>query len=150
MKQGEIAARLGEMDTRLATIAELLQARVPPPLIRAAIEEGAEAAERVGDLADAAPLQAEQLTEIVRWLRARMSGDALQAQLHDLLFATQQLTSVSEQWRTDLLQMRTDIRRLAGLCEQVLRSRVDDEENGIMWRAGEPDRRNSIADRRRA
>ena len=146
-----IANRLEQIEKHLATIADALSRTVPPADVRASMAEStehiADATVHMVDAARSVPLRDAQISEIVQWMHARMSGQELEQQFDDLLFATQQLTSISEQWRTDLLQMRADIRRLAALCEQVLRARVDDEENGIVW-SGE-ERRNSIADRRR-
>jgi hypothetical protein len=151
MKQAEIAERLGELDTRMAQIAELLQARVPPRDVRAHISESGETASLVADLSDAVPQQSEQLTEIVGWIHARMSGAELEDQLANLDIIVRQLISIMQGTRDDIVLLRGDFRRLAALCEQMLRARIDDEENGDGWDGFERravERRRSIPDRR--
>jgi len=132
-----VAQRLGAIDAKLARL-------VPPADVRASMLE---ATEHQAAVADAAPLQAQQLADISAWIDNRMTGDQMAIEFDDLAFVSKQLIGILQGSRDDLVLMRNDIRRLAALCEQVLRARVDDDERG-MWRPGDQERR--ATDRRRA
>jgi len=122
------AERLTKIEATLTRIERALQTHVPGTAERAHIAESTATADQVDTLSDALPLQGKQLDAIVLWMHDRMSGDQLQFSFDDLAFVTKQLASISEGWRGDLLAMRGEVRRLAGVCEQALRVRVEDDE----------------------
>jgi len=121
-----VAQRLGSIDSKLAQL-------VPPRDVRHSMEEATEHQEAV---ADAAPLQAQQLKEMTDWLSNHMTGDQLQFQFDDLMFVTKQLISLWQGSRDEQVLMRADIRRLAALCEQVLADKAEPP-----WRMGDDERR---------
>lgn len=129
MKQADIAERLILIEERLNAIEKLLSARVPPNEVRTHIEDNM--------------ATADQVDTIVGWLGERMSGDQLQFHFDDLIFLTRQLTSILQDWRTDLLLMRSDVRRLAALSEQTAKAHAEDDE---AWLRARRDRR--ISERR--
>ena len=133
MPHEDIGPRLTRIETALQRIEAALAALVPPKDVREAMEE---ATVHQDAMADAAPLQLAQLAEIAEWLKQRMSGDQLQFQFDDLLFVTKQLISLWHGARDEQVLMRGDIRRLAALCEQALRARVDDEERALRGGGG--------------
>ena len=133
MAQSDIIQALQRIEAALAQL-------VPPADVRAHFAGSEATAEQVDALATQGPVQGAQLDAITAWIAARMSGDQLQFNFDDLVFVTRQLTSINEGWRSDLLSMRGEIRRLSALCEQALRARVEDEARGIVW-SGEERRR---------
>jgi len=124
MRNDELAQYLTAIEQRLGVIEERLGALVPPRDVRASMDS---ASEHQAAMAESTPIQVAQLDTIVAWLHDRMSGDQLQFQFDDILFVTKQLASISEGWRTDLLSMRGDVRRLVKLCEQALVARDERE-----------------------
>jgi hypothetical protein len=122
------AARLDVIAARLSAIEALIEARVPPHEIRTAIEEGGATAESVHELAEAAPQVTQQLADIAAVVGAQMTDSELREELGSALFVTQQLISIMQGTRTEIVEMRGTLRRLAALLEQSLRARVDDEE----------------------
>lgn len=96
-------------------------------------------------LAEVAGVQRGQIHDLVTALSNRVPGDELRSAFDDVFFQTKQLIGIMQGTRDDLVLMRSDLRRLAALLEQTLRARAEDEE---AW--GGLERRNSIADRRRA
>ena len=134
MSQSDTAQRLAQIEAALQRVEAALSALVPPKDVRASMEE---ATVHQDAMADAAPLQRTQLADIAEWLHQRMSGDQLQFQFDDLLFVTKQLISLWHGARDEQVLMRADIRRLAALCEQALRARVDDEERALRGGGGD-------------
>lgn len=139
----QLAAQLSRIETRLAAV-------VPPRDVRASM---AEATEHIADMTEyadatqaAVPLRDAQIDAIIDWIHARMSGDELRIQFEDQEFVTRQLISIMQGTRTDIVEMRSTLRQLTSRLEQTLHARVVDEE---AWN-GAVERRNSIADRRRA
>lgn len=123
-----VASRLKDIDAKLARV-------VPPSDVRAAMTQASEHQDAV---ADAAPLQAQQLLEITAWLDTRMSSDQLELEFADLAFVSKQLIGILQGSRDDLLLLRADVRRLAALVERALRARVEDDRG---WRQGDAERR---------
>lgn len=139
----DTAARLVLVEESLARIESALAQLVPPADVREHIDDSSVTAEQIDALTDAAPLQAQQLVGIVTTLGTRMTDTELRDALHDTLFHTQQMSSIMQGTRADIVQMRVTLLRQAALLEQVLRARVEDEE----WEKSKGDRR-QIEDRR--
>jgi hypothetical protein len=117
MRNDELVQSLRAIESRLQTIDTRLQSMVSPRDVRAAMIE---ATEHATATAESGAVEGAQLDAIVAWVDDRMTGDQLQFSFDDLSFVTKQLASISEGWRTDLLAMRGDVRRLVALCEQAL------------------------------
>jgi hypothetical protein len=145
MRQSDIAERLSRIEDALAQIALALARTVPPADVRESMDQ---ATEHIDAVATAAPPRDAQIAEIIAWMHARMSSSELQAQFDDQYYTSKQLISIMQGTRTDLVEMRGDIRRLAALLEQSLRGRVEDEERQSAWRAGDGERRRA-EDRRK-
>ncbi len=122
MRNEELIRYLAKIEIHLQAIEARLAALVPARDIRAAMSE---ATEHNAAMAEATPLAAAQLDTIVAWLHDRMTGDQLQFQFDDILFVTKQLASISEGWRSDIVQMRSEIRRLAALIEADRKERSE-------------------------
>jgi hypothetical protein len=105
-----VAKRLTSIDQKLALL-------VPPDDVRAAMDA---ATEHQDAAADAAPLQARQLAELTAWIENRMSGDPTRMEFADLAFISQQLVSVMQGTRADVVQMRATLLRLAHAVEVAI------------------------------
>ena len=126
--------RLDQIAAQLTRIEAVLARTVPPVAVRASV---AESSAHVTDVSAAAPLQGQQLAEVVDWIHERMSGGDLQTQFDGLSFVTNQLISIMHGTRDELVLMRADMRRLAALLAQSFRAQTEDDA----WRPGDPDRR---------
>jgi hypothetical protein len=129
-----LAEQLPAIEARLAAIDRKLAAVVPPQDVRQSM---AEASEHETAMAEAAPLQAEQLSSIVTTLDAQMPLIELRDRLENELSYAQQVVSVMQGLRDEILAMRATLRRQSAVLEQVLRARVADEE----WEQSKADRR---------
>lgn len=91
-----------------------------PAEVRQALSDVASGYSLITQMAEVLIVARNELLAFREWREARMSGPELRDQLEQLLFATEQLASISQGWRDDLLLMRSDIRRLATACEAML------------------------------
>ncbi len=116
-----LLARLVESVTALRVVADRIErVQSDPAEINQALNDIAAGYSLIVQLAEVAGVQRTQLLELTTALTNRVPGDELRGALHDLLFTTKQLASISQAWRDDILLMRQDIRRLATACEAVL------------------------------
>lgn len=139
----DTAARLVLIEESLARVEAVLALLVLPFEERKHIADSTTTAEQIDALSAAAPLQAQQLVGIVTTLGTRMTDNELRDALENTLFITQQLVTIMQGTRTDIVQMRATLLRQAAVLERVLRARVEDEE----WEQGKGDRRR-IGERR--
>lgn len=128
---------------RLDRIEARLNAVVSPRDVRAgmaAATEHMDATDAHMEAEDAAaPIQAQQLEELVEALQDRVPGTELRGSLEDLRFIAKQLISIMQRQNDETVLLRADMRRFTVLAEQALAQQ--DGWDGIERR------RDSIADR---
>lgn len=123
----------------LARISEQLQAlrassdriernQSDPEEVRQALSDVAGTYSLIGQMAEVLRVANTELQTFREWREARMSGPELKEQLNNLGFVTQQLSSILQGYRSDLLQLRGEIRRLAALQDIALSQLPTDEE----------------------
>lgn len=122
-------ARISEGITALkAAMGRVERNQSDPEEVRQALNDIASSWVLIGQMAEVLRVANAELQIFRTWREARMSGPELKEQLENLGFVTEQLSSILQGYRTDLLQMRQDIRRLAALQDIALSQLPTDEE----------------------
>lgn len=126
-------ARISEALTTIrAALDRIERNQSDPEEIRQAVADITASWVLISQIAEVLTVARDELLTFRAWREARMSGPELKDAIEDLLFVSKQLGSILEGYRSDLLALRGEVRRLSALQDVALSQLPTDEHPSHM------------------